>query len=188
MGNWKARIPDGLCYFRIAMIPVLLLLAYLRLRTAFLIGFIISYSTDGLDGLLARRWKVHSERGAYLDSLADTLNQFALIPQLYFLLPEILSTYFWTITGLVLFFAGQQVLCRCLKIKYFNIHLWTNKSAAVIGFSAMVIYLLTYQDIALFSLFFLLRYAGMIEECLIYIIHGKVDPNTYSLLLVKDTK
>lgn len=53
------------------MVPLTIwLLISEEFRLAFLI-FILAGISDGVDGFLARRWKMQSELGAYLDPLAD---------------------------------------------------------------------------------------------------------------------
>lgn len=71
-------IPDRLAYLRIALVPAILtlLLAADRIDNAFGIAAIImgvASFTDFLDGYLARRWKITSILGSFLDSIADKL-------------------------------------------------------------------------------------------------------------------
>lgn len=53
--------------------PVLLLLIILGLRDAFTWILLISYSTDAIDGYLARKLNISSSRGSQLDSLGDQI-------------------------------------------------------------------------------------------------------------------
>lgn len=71
---WRARVPNYLTFSRIAGVPVLAAAFYspqaAAARAPALIFGIISF-TDFLDGYLARRWKVESALGAFLDPIAD---------------------------------------------------------------------------------------------------------------------
>ena len=74
--NWWRLIPNYLTFFRIAVIPLLLLLYPLNIFTlnvccAFL--FAIAALTDWLDGYIARRYKLESKIGALLDPIADKM-------------------------------------------------------------------------------------------------------------------
>lgn len=71
-------ILDGLTYFRIVSVPVVMGLilagperdwAY----TAAAVLFAVSASTDFLDGFLARRWEKTTTLGSFLDTTADKL-------------------------------------------------------------------------------------------------------------------
>ena len=70
------HIPNILTLFRVALIPVLVVLYFLPLasREILLAGiFILAALTDWLDGFLARRMNAASGLGAFLDPVADKL-------------------------------------------------------------------------------------------------------------------
>lgn len=73
--NYK-DLPNQLSLFRIAVVPVILILypfeyEALRLFCSFL--FWLACMSDWLDGFLARRYKLESKVGAILDPIADRL-------------------------------------------------------------------------------------------------------------------
>jgi len=70
------RSPNNLTYFRIASIPILIvLLLFSNKICAFLAAVVFSAAsiTDLLDGFLARRYGLESALGKFLDPLADKL-------------------------------------------------------------------------------------------------------------------
>ena len=71
------NLPTKLTLLRIVMIPVFILLFYIPLfgiNNYLLTGlFILAGLTDWFDGYLARRLKMQSEFGAFLDPVADKL-------------------------------------------------------------------------------------------------------------------
>lgn len=74
--KWIMSLPNYLTIFRLASVPVLLILypielEPLRFFCAFL--FCIAALTDWLDGVLARRLSLESRLGAVLDPLADKM-------------------------------------------------------------------------------------------------------------------
>ena len=70
------HIPNLLTLFRVALIPVLVVMYFLPLayREIILTGiFVLAALTDWLDGFLARRMNAASTLGAFLDPVADKL-------------------------------------------------------------------------------------------------------------------
>ena len=70
------RIPNLLTLFRIALIPVLVVLYFVPSTNRELlltVVFVMAALTDWLDGFLARRWNATSALGAFLDPVADKL-------------------------------------------------------------------------------------------------------------------
>lgn len=69
-------IPTALTLFRIALIPVMVLVFYAPIDEARFwaaLIFAIGALTDWLDGWIARRWNLVSAFGAFLDPVADKL-------------------------------------------------------------------------------------------------------------------
>ncbi len=72
----QAKLPNILTWFRITMIPLLVIVFLSDLEYARPISgiiFAIAAWTDMLDGYLARKWNVTSKFGAFLDPVADKL-------------------------------------------------------------------------------------------------------------------
>ncbi len=70
------NIADWFSFYRIAAAPFLIILLWLDERELFTWFLIISYSTDMIDGFLARKLKITSERGSQLDSIGDQITLF----------------------------------------------------------------------------------------------------------------
>jgi CDP-diacylglycerol--glycerol-3-phosphate 3-phosphatidyltransferase len=71
-----AQVPNGLTVFRLALIPVFVLImatAESGHSWAAAVVFTVAGLTDQLDGRLARRWHVESDFGRIADPLADRL-------------------------------------------------------------------------------------------------------------------
>jgi CDP-diacylglycerol--glycerol-3-phosphate 3-phosphatidyltransferase len=65
------NIPNILSLYRLLSFPFLLIIAIKHYETLFAILLIINLITDILDGLIARTFKLQTEIGAKLDSIAD---------------------------------------------------------------------------------------------------------------------
>ncbi|HEY0431094.1 MAG TPA: CDP-alcohol phosphatidyltransferase family protein [Pyrinomonadaceae bacterium] len=66
-------VPNMLTVFRMVLIPVFVTLLFYQRFLSALTVFIIAGLTDGLDGLLARRFSQQSQLGTVLDPIADKL-------------------------------------------------------------------------------------------------------------------
>jgi CDP-diacylglycerol--glycerol-3-phosphate 3-phosphatidyltransferase len=67
------NIADWFSFYRIMAVPLLLVFIWFGERTWFTWFLLISYSTDAIDGFLARKLKITSARGSQLDSLGDQI-------------------------------------------------------------------------------------------------------------------
>jgi cardiolipin synthase (CMP-forming) len=65
------NIPNLLSFYRLLAFPFILFLALTHREQLFVIFLVISLLTDVLDGLIARIFKMETEFGARLDSIAD---------------------------------------------------------------------------------------------------------------------
>lgn len=67
------NIADWFSFYRIFVAPLLMVLIFLDERLVFTWMLLISYSTDAIDGQLARKLKITSPRGSQLDSFGDQI-------------------------------------------------------------------------------------------------------------------
>lgn len=82
-------IPNALSTLRIALAPLLLLLAWYGFRELFLLLWLFSYFTDALDGFIARHFNQTSELGPKLDTAADFAIYMASPLAIWWLWPDI---------------------------------------------------------------------------------------------------
>lgn len=74
--DYKKNLPNYLTYFRIVVIPLLILAFYLPGRWTDVVCaalFALAGITDWLDGYVARLWNVQTNIGRFLDPIADKL-------------------------------------------------------------------------------------------------------------------
>ena len=90
--EWKWNVPNALSVFRIALIPVFLVL-YLTPTVAdewAFLTLLVSGLTDTADGFIARRFNQITDCGKLLDPLSDKLTQVAVVVALTTRYTEIL--------------------------------------------------------------------------------------------------
>ncbi|MEO9870601.1 CDP-alcohol phosphatidyltransferase family protein [Ekhidna sp.] len=69
----KLSLPDWLSLYRIIVAPFLLILIFVDARVLFSTLLLISFLTDALDGFLARRMNIVTQRGSQFDSIGDAI-------------------------------------------------------------------------------------------------------------------
>ncbi|CAN5742204.1 CDP-alcohol phosphatidyltransferase family protein [soil metagenome] len=73
MSSRIITVPNMLTIFRMVLIPVFVTLVFYQRFLMALAAFVVAGITDGLDGLLARRFDQRSQLGTVLDPIADKL-------------------------------------------------------------------------------------------------------------------
>src|SRR6266567_2273888 len=73
MSSRIVTVPNVLTVFRMVLIPVFVSLLFYQRFILALVVFLVAGLTDGLDGLLARRFDQTSQLGTVLDPIADKL-------------------------------------------------------------------------------------------------------------------
>lgn len=69
----KLSIPDWLSVYRIISAPFLIGVIFFDERILFGVLLLISFLTDAVDGYLARKMNIVTQRGAQLDSIGDAI-------------------------------------------------------------------------------------------------------------------
>ena len=91
------QAPNILSLLRIAMVPVVVVLLDERQYSLALLIFTIAGLTDGLDGWIAKKYKLQSALGAILDPLADKL----LLVSTYTMLAVLGDIPFWLLVMVI---------------------------------------------------------------------------------------
>lgn len=137
----RRQLPNLVTGTRLALMPVLLVLAAAGEATAALAVIALCFFTDLLDGFLARRYRVTSALGARLDSWADFLLYLSLPVAGWWLWPEIVRREL-AFFGAALAAITLPPLVALAKFRAPpSYHTWAAKaSAAAIGVSVLVLF------------------------------------------------
>lgn len=73
MSSRIITLPNLLTVFRMVLVPIFVTLLFYQRFVLALVVFVVAGITDGLDGLLARRFDQRSQLGTILDPIADKL-------------------------------------------------------------------------------------------------------------------
>ena len=115
---WYKRVfhPTVLTAARIALSPVIIIALALNGNVVALALLLIAELTDFFDGYLARRWKLASVRGEWLDTMADKILHLPLF--FYFLFkPKPQLPHFFLIHDVVEWFGYTRLFCVILAIE-----------------------------------------------------------------------
>lgn len=177
-------IPNTLSLSRIILLPFLFFLLFKDLKNTLLISYIIIGSTDYFDGKIARRLNQATDLGKTLDSVSDLFFYLSSAFFIYYLFPYVIDANFTLLMVffgvLILSFGISVVKCR----KPLLMH------TTLLRFSAAMVYFLFicsfFFDTSYFATIVIVLYLlAFLEEILIFIIYGEVDPDTKSIFVLK---
>lgn len=177
-------IPNLLSLLRLALVPVLIGLAYVRDGEAFLGVLVISLLSDVLDGYFARKLKQTSELGAKLDSWGDMLTYGAMILGLYWIWPAVFSAQAAYVLATVLFFIAPILMALYKFGEYPSYHTWGAKATAVLMAPAYYVLVLLDAD-GFFRLVILFNVLVSCEEIAITYILDRPRSNVRSVFSLR---
>lgn len=154
------NIADWFSFYRIFAAPFLLLLIWLDQRELFSWFLLLSYSTDAIDGFLARKLKITSPRGSQLDSLGDQITLLAgFIGLLQFEFEFIRDNYRLILIPFGLYFI-QMILAFRKYGKATAFHTYLAKLSAIVQ-AVFILWILFFHPV--YWLFYLMIGLGIIE-------------------------
>ncbi len=176
----KLTVPNLLSASRIVLLPLLYYLLYTGHIIWFYTAYVLIGSTDFFDGKIARKYNLVSHFGKELDSLADLLFYISSAYFLSRLQPEAIAAnkiylvVFFSILGFSFILSGflfrRPVMMHTLILRW---------NAVMVYFVIIASY---FFDVTLFVRIVAIIYIiGFLEEILIFIIYGNVDPDTRSI-------
>jgi CDP-diacylglycerol--glycerol-3-phosphate 3-phosphatidyltransferase len=154
------NIADWFSFYRIAAAPFLLAVLYFDQRLLFAILILASYSTDAIDGFLARRLKISSARGSQLDSLGDQITFVISFIGCLIFEYQFIADHYLPIVILFMLNIAQQLIAFKKYGKATAFHTYLAKFAAVLQ-AIFVLWLLFFEP--LLWLFYVLVVAAIIE-------------------------
>lgn len=125
--NNNINLPNALSAYRILIAPYISWFIINQQRDWFILFLSISLVTDILDGLIARTFKLETEIGAKLDSLADIGTFITAIVGLFVFEYEFVLQHSFVFLTMVILYALPQLIAL-LKFKQFpSFHLYSFK-------------------------------------------------------------
>ena len=131
MNSKLINIPNILSFYRLTAIPFIVRAIFMLDKDLFILLLSINLITDILDGWIARRFKMETEFGARLDSLADIGTIVMAVMGMAFLEPGFMTEHaiaFGLIVGLYVLF---EIISLIRFKKFPSLHLYSSK---VVGY------------------------------------------------------
>lgn len=165
------NIADWFSFYRIVAVPMLLVFLFLQDRAVFAVLLLISYSTDAIDGFLARKLKISSPRGSQLDSIGDQLTfAMGLAALLVFEVGFIMAHLVWIVLALLPYLV-QMILAWKKYGKSTAFHTYLAKISAIMQ-SVFILHALFFgPSLVLFFSMLILGLIETIEEIILIYMH-----------------
>ena len=154
------NIADWFSFYRIFAAPILLLLIYLDRRLIFTWLLLISYSTDAIDGFLARKLKITSPRGSQLDSIGDQITLIMGLLGLFYFETNFIKANLVLILIAFIPYIIQMILAYLKYGKATAFHTYLAKLSAILQ-SLFILWSLFFTPN--YTLFYIMIVIGLIE-------------------------
>ncbi len=183
------NIPNLLSLYRLAAFPLILWFIYKDKESLFTIFIIINFLTDIADGFIARRFKMETEFGARLDSIADNLTYVLAVLAIFRFRLQDFSPY---IVSFLIFigFLVLTVIVALIKFRKLpSFHLYITKVGGYIQ-GAFLIALFTIGFIpALYYFMIIWGITGAIEHITIQLLIPEMRSNVKGIYwILKERK
>lgn len=154
------NIADWFSFYRIAAVPLLLTLIWLNERELFSWFLVVSYSTDAIDGFLARKLKITSARGSQLDSYGDQVTLVVGLLGLVRFEPAFMKENYILILIAFIPYIVQMIIAYRKYGKATAFHTYLAKISAVIQ-AVFILWLLFFGPV--YWLFYTMIIIGVLE-------------------------
>ncbi len=154
------NIADWFSFYRIFSAPFLLALMWLDLRLMFSWLLLLSYSTDAIDGYLARKLKITSPRGSQLDSFGDQITLIVGLLGLFYFETNFIKANLTLILIAFIPYIVQMLIAYFKYGKATAFHTYLAKLSAVLQ-SLFILWALFFSPE--YSLFYIMIVIGVLE-------------------------
>ena len=154
------NIADWFSFYRIAAAPFLVALIWLDYRVAFSWLLLVSYSTDAIDGFLARKLKIASPRGSQLDSFGDQITLLVGLIGLFVFENEFINTNLVLIIIAFIPYIIQMIMAYFKYGKATAFHTYLAKLSAIMQ-SVFILFALFFSPE--YTLFYVMIVISLLE-------------------------
>jgi cardiolipin synthase len=182
-------IVNGISVYRIVAAPLLLVFVITREMELFKWLLLVSFSTDAIDGYIARKFKVTSMLGAKLDSIGDDLTVLVAVIALCIAFPTFIIQHIVIVIVLAALFILQTLLAFFRYGKMTSFHTYAAKVSALLqGLFLLSAFFLEQPHVILFYIGSFVTALDVTEEIILVLMLKKWRANVHSLWVVLNKK
>lgn len=161
------NIADWFSFYRIAAAPLLLAFVYFDERLIFSWLLLVSYSTDAIDGYLARKFKICSPRGSQLDSFGDQITLILGLVGLFYFETNFIKTNLTLILIAFVPYVLQMFIAYFKYGKATAFHTYLAKLSAIMQSAFILFSLFFYPECTLFYIMIIIGLLETLEEIIL---------------------
>jgi CDP-diacylglycerol--glycerol-3-phosphate 3-phosphatidyltransferase len=154
------NIADWFSFYRVIAVPFLVMFILIDERLIFSWFLLVSYSTDAIDGYLARKLKITSARGSQLDSFGDQLTLIMGLIGLFYFQTQFIKTNLILILVAFIPYIIQMLLAYYKYGKATAFHTYLAKISAIIQ-SVFILWSLFF--VPEYTMFYIMIVFGVLE-------------------------
>lgn len=154
------NIADWFSFYRIFSAPFLLILIWFDQHLIFTWLLLISYSTDAIDGYLARKLQITSPRGSQLDSFGDQITLIVGLIGLFFFEKSFIMANLVLILVIFIPYIAQMIIAYLKYGKATAFHTYLAKASAILQ-SFFILWSLFFSPE--YTLFYIMIVIGLLE-------------------------
>lgn len=171
--------------YRLLAAPAMMILVYYNLTAVFKWALAFSFFTDLIDGFLARKFKVVSEFGARLDSIADDMTILAAIIAACVFKTDFVKENLILIASMIVLLLFQYLLAIIRYKTLSSFHTYSAKIAAFAqGIFFILLFFLPQPVYSLFYITALITYYNLFEEIIMVILLPKWESDVPSVFRI----
>ncbi len=177
----EMTLPNWISLYRTLIAPVLLVLIFTKNEPLFSWLLLISFSTDVMDGYIARKFNMTSELGTLLDSIGDMItNSIAALAVVVFF-TDFVMAYSIPIGLMVFFYCFEIVLSLWRYGRISSFHTYMCKTASVAqGVFVLTLFFFGYHPWVFWPTI-VISITANVEEIIIVLLYKKWRTNIKGL-------
>lgn len=180
-------VPNFLSVSRIIFLPFLILMVLTGHDYIFLMSYIALGSTDMFDGIIARRYKMTSEIGKTLDSVADLVFYLGSLFFVYYLFRNVVVNNTIPLLIFFVFFTSSFIVSAIRQGKPILMHTQLLRINAVLVYF-LVIFSFLFDTTYMATLILFIYYVAFTEEILIFLKYDDFDRDARSIFHIMKEK
>ena len=150
--NKNFNVPNVLSFYRILALPFIFYAIYSNQKSLFITLISVNLITDILDGYIARKFKLETELGARLDSLADIGTYLGAFTGMIVLENKFVSEHSISFIVIITLYISVQIIALLRFKRATSFHLYSSK---ILGYT-QGIFIFSYFVVGYYSWYFYL--------------------------------